>query len=195
MGIEAGESLERIVGRKERERLACGGMFLWGIGSSIGKALGTLLRLTANPQVIFSPILGAPRTVDARPGATARWTAGIGLDGTRMPLPGGSVVTSRWDPERPSTPRYALVCASDGPLALSDFGVVQFDALSNLASGAPVGTSQVTAVVRHVQRGLDGGARRYSVALRARLTAPYVLRLTDPVVGLPSGGPPRLVSW
>jgi hypothetical protein len=182
IGVEAGESLDRIVARKERERLTCDGMFLWGIGSSIGKAVESLLRLTPNPDVVFSPILGAPRAVDAQPQATARWRSGIGIDGQRMSVPDGALVTSRWDPGRPSTPRYALVCASDTPLALDAAGELQFNAMSNLVSGAAVGASQVTAVVRWAPMDADGTSRRYSVALRARLIAPYVLRLANPVV-------------
>jgi hypothetical protein len=182
MGVEAGESLEGIVARKERERLACGGVFLWGIGSSIGKAVGSLLRLTNSPEVIFSPILGQPRAVDVRPQATARWTSGIGISGERVALPEAAVVTSRWDPDRPTTPRYALVCASDTPITLDDLGELPFDGLSNLSSGAPVGASQVTAVVRRAPGEAGSASRRYSVALRARLVAPYVLRLTNPAV-------------
>jgi hypothetical protein len=148
MGVEAGEVLARIVERKERERAAAGGTFLWGIGSSVGKAVTSLLGVTSRPEVMFSPILGAPRAVDAAPEATARWMAGVGLDGRRVRLPEAAAVTSRWDPARPQTPRYALVCACDAPLALEDLGELTFDALTNLASGAPVGASQVTAVVR-----------------------------------------------
>lgn len=182
MGIEAGEALERIVERKELERDAAGGTFFWGIGSSVGNAVRSLLGITSNPEVMFSPILGVPRAVDAAPEATARWTAGVGLDGRRIRLPEAAVVTSRWDPARPHTPRYALVCATDAPLALDDLGELTFGALTNLASGAPVGASQVTAVVRRSAAPSQAGSRRYKVALRARLVAPYVLRLADPFV-------------
>lgn len=183
MGVEAGEELERIVRRKERERNAAGGTFLWGIGSSVGKAVTSLLGMTSTPEVIFSPILGAPRAVDSAPEATARWLAGVGLDGRQVRLPDAAVVTSRWDPARPQTPRYALVCSSDAPLALEDLGELSFEALTNLASGAPVGASQVTAVVRRAPATSATRSRRYQVALRARLVTPYVLRLVDPVVG------------
>lgn len=182
MGVEAGEELERIVQRKERERAAAGGTFLWGIGSSVGKAVSSLLGVTSVPEVMFSPILGTPRAVDAAPEATARWLAGVGLDGRLMRLPEAAVVTSRWDPARPQTPRYALVCASDAPLRLNDLGELAFDSLTNFASGAPVGASQVTAVVRRAPAVSPTRSRRYRVALRARLVAPYVLRLADPIV-------------
>ncbi len=182
MGMEAGEALERIVERKELERTAVGGMFLWGIGSSVGDAVKSLLGITFSPEVMFSPILGAPRAVDAAPEATARWTAGVGLDGRRVRLPEAAVVTSRWDPVRPQTPRYALVCATDSPLALDDLGELTFGALTNLTSGAPVGASQVTAVVRRSAAPPQARSRRYKVALRARLVAPYVLRLAEPIV-------------
>jgi hypothetical protein len=47
-------------------------------------------------------------------------------------------------------------------------------------SGNPLGASQVTAVVERLS-GRDDG-RQYVVALRARLVAPYFIKLLDPVL-------------
>ena len=76
-------------------------------------------------------------------------------------------------------PHYALVCASTLPLALEGVERVRFDSLTNLASGRPVGASQVTAVVRSARTDRSGD---YPVDFRARLVYPYFLRLRQPVV-------------
>lgn len=53
--------------------------------------------------------------------------------------------------------------------------------LTNLRSGAPLGGSQVTAVVRNSEpyTHLEG---RYEVAIVAELVAPYIVRLDNPVL-------------
>ena len=38
-GGEAGEPIEQILFRKEQERLANGGVFLWGIGNAVGPSI------------------------------------------------------------------------------------------------------------------------------------------------------------
>ncbi len=63
-GTEAGEKIDAIIERKERERIENGGIFLWGIGSAIGPSMSRLVELEAKPEVIFSPIRSAPRNVD-----------------------------------------------------------------------------------------------------------------------------------
>ncbi len=72
---------------------------------------------------------------------------------------------------------------------------MDFLALRNLVSGNPLGVSQVTAVVRTVQKQPDSGMR-YGVAMRAELAPPYFVRLTEVFeesVGLASrDGPHRL---
>jgi hypothetical protein len=72
---------------------------------------------------------------------------------------------------------YALVCHRQQPLALEDEGTVDVGSLVNLLSGNRVGASQVTSVVRQVRT----AARPllYPVALRARLVAPYFVRLSE----------------
>lgn len=194
MGAESGESLRDIVARKEAERVACGGVFYWGIGSSVGPALSALLTETDSPEVLFSPIKSPARLVDASPSHIVRWSGGRGLLGNCLTLPSTAKVTSRWDPARPDAPRYALVCASDSPLALSNHGEICSAQLRNLRSGAPVGASQVTAVVRHDSKATEAARRSwYSVALRATLVWPYLIRLTDPTpVQQLQAAPPRI---
>lgn len=181
MGVEAGEALDGILARKEVERTACDGIFYWGIGSAVGPGLAGLVAEVEAPEVLFSLIKSPPRAVDRRPSHVVRWAGGRGLFGERVELPDAACVTSRWNPLRPTTPRYALVCARESPLALDEHGELRVAQLRNLRSGAPVGASQVTAVVRRTDGTPDGAAgSTYPVALRAFLVWPYVIRLTEP---------------
>ncbi len=178
-GPESGESFSDILARKELERQAGGGTFYWGIGSAVGRALEALVSGIGEPEVLFSPISSKARIADVSPARVARWRAGQGLLGESILLPDHARVTSRWDPGRPNAARYALVCASDEPLRLENHGEIRFGSLQNFCSGAPVGASQVTAVVRRNNSPPPCG-RAYPVALRASLVEPYFLRLTSP---------------
>ena len=176
-GTEAGETIEAILARKEVERQANGGVFYWGIGNSIAPAVAELLRLVDEPVVLFSPIKSRPRRVDVAPERVVRWASGHGLAGETFVLPSRATVTSRWNPVRPAAAHYALVCMSDEPLAITNTGRLRFGALRNLRSGAPLGASQVTAVVECEDGKHDDG--EYPVAFRASLVAPYFIRLTE----------------
>ncbi len=132
----------------------------------------------SEPEVLFSPIKGPPRRVDVSPAHVVEWRVGETIAGERRALPPTFHVRGGSGTERMS-PRYALVCASQRPLIVSDHGQLNFDTLRNLLSGNPVGASQVTAVVRR----LDGMSdrRHYAVAMRARLVEPFFIRLREPV--------------
>lgn len=190
-GPEAGESFDHILARKNLEREACDGVFYWGIGSSVAPALRALVAIEEAPEVLFSPISSAPRSVDVSPSHVVRWSTGVGLMGGGVDLPPGACVTSRWSPGRPGAPRYALVCQSHVALVLGDHGELDFSMLQNLCSGAPIGASQVTAVVRRQHEDVHQAAvgRIYRVAMRARLVFPYLVRLSSPAPVRCSGQP------
>lgn len=175
-GAEAGEKSEAILKRKEHERQRTRGVYFWGVGSSVAPGIAELVRRTHSPEVLFSPIKSRPRAIDVRPPAVVRWRAGVTLTGDRIKLP----QTARVISGQSKAPHYALVCASEEPLHVGDYGRLNFNALRNLVSGNPLGASQVTAVVERVADPQDG--RVYVVALRARLMAPYFIRLVDPVI-------------
>lgn len=178
-GPEAGETLEEILRRKELERQCNDGIFLWGIGNSVGAAVQELVNRCGDPQVLFSPIRGAPRAVDMGPNAVV-WTTASAIDGTPYAIPRYSRVTSR-EPNCHRQTHFALVCKSDAPLSLDPgAATLVFDGLRNLVSGRPIGSSQVTAVVARQAPALTRG-REYRVALRTRLVYPHFVFLRNPV--------------
>lgn len=177
-GTEAGQPVSRIVERKERERRANHGVFLWGIGNSVGAGIKELVGCCNEPEVLFSPIKGPPRLTDTQPAAVITWSVGETLEGHPYTLPRWSMVTSRASATRST--HYALVCFSTRPIELVPDGPrLALSGLRNLISGRPVGASQVTAVVRRRINELDDEAG-YAVAFRARLTYPYFVRLACP---------------
>lgn len=184
-GTEAGEDVEAILHRKEAERAGNGGVFLWGIGSSVGPSLAALVRVTAAPEVVFTPMLSRPARRDTAPAEVVVWRSASGLDGAAYELPAHSVVTSRGEHRRR---HYALVCRSERPLRGSAQGVLDPAEVRNLVTGSPVGSSQVTAVVERVDPPSQP-QRRYLVAFRAQLVHPFLITLRGPV---PLPGPLRL---
>lgn len=178
-GPEAGEAIQAILIRKERERRANSGVFYWGIGNSVAAGIAELARSCRQPEVLFSPIKSRPRSVDVDPPTLVQWVVGETLTGERLELPPSVRVIGRGGASV-VPPHYALVCSSDDPLVLGDFGKVRFGEVRNLLSGKRLGTSQVTAIVRYLGKGA-GTDHGYRVALRARLTPPYFVRLRDPI--------------
>ncbi len=181
-GTEAGEAAGHILQRKENERAANGGTFIWGIGNALGPSIRELVRRGPKPEVLFSPIKSSPKKQDVLPPAVAAWTSGETLDGDLYRLPEHSLVTSRYDPAAPREAHYALVCFSRTPIAPTrPVGKVSFAALKNLRTGRPIGASQVTAVVHAVATNSEE-SQMYDVAIRAELVYPYFIKLRRPIV-------------
>lgn len=180
-GTESGETMGSILARKERERVATGGRFLWGIGNSVGPSVRRLLdaHRGVDPYVVFSPMLAAPKQIDVAPSRVCVWTSAVGIDGHDWVIPEGVRVTSRTGSgAREKQRHYALVCRVDHPLVPQEDGPrFSITDLRNFASGNPVGASQVTSVVSR-QGQTNGGS--YVAALVARLDYPFVVELHDP---------------
>lgn len=180
-GTEAGEPITHILERKEAERVANAGLFLWGIGNAVGPSIRELVRRTSTPEVLFSPIKSPAKLQDVSPPAVVAWTSGETLEGETFYLPENSRVTSRYNPAAPRTGHYALVCFSLTPITPSKAeGKIVFDALRNLRTGRPIGASQVTAVVEQRQSA-SKKTLTYDVAIRAELVYPYFVRLEQPI--------------
>jgi hypothetical protein len=179
-GTEAGETIDRILERKESERQRNGGIFLWGIGNAIGPSMRELLLVERTPEVIFSPIRSNPKREDAQPSTVIAWRAGRDLDGRPCRLPDWSVVTSRGPSGIRPHKHHALVCYSDTSLHVSTTSpAISFGGLRNLLSGNAIGASQVTAVVRY--ECIAFGAQ-YPASIRTRLVAPFLVELCEPQV-------------
>jgi hypothetical protein len=195
-GIEAAQPIEVILARKEQERLANQGVFLWGVGNAILPSIATLVKKVPRPEVLFSPISTRPRAVDVTPKGVVAWRAGITPSGARWDIPISHLCTSGFDSESPRRPHYALICSSDQPLKLELSAEKIFPStLSNLVSGNCLGASQVTAVVEYNRDFVPVG-RSYEIAMRARLVPPYCVLLVDPVI-IPPGyiGSSRQPDW
>ena len=180
-GTEAGERIDSILARKELERQTTGGMFLWGIGNSVGPAIRDLIRLEERPMVLFSPMRSKPKAIDAAPAGLTVWTEAVGLDGRNWPIPKGVKVTSREGSETGRTKRshYALVCRSATPLAMLNQASICYEELVNLQSKNKLGASQVTAVVEKRAQGTVESST-YPVAFMAELIYPYFVKLCSP---------------
>ena len=152
MQAEAGQSLEAIVERKERERLDGEGLFMWGVGNAPAVATNALARMASPVPVIFSVMKSKAKPADASPARIVAWRRYIDLSGVERPLPGGSLVTSRGDSAKGVKRRhYALMCRSDSPLRLRRGTPFEPGAYRNVGgTGAPIGASQVTALLRRV---------------------------------------------
>lgn len=182
-GTEAGQSFSDILRRKEKERTANDGVFYWGIGNAVGPSILELLRRAVEPEVLFSPIKSAPKRDDVAPESVVAWTAAAGLDGEPHRLPIWSLITSRFNVERPR--HYALVCKSDftftdqSAFPTENVERIAIGELTNIVTGRALGSSQVTAVVqRRVRPGLSSA--EYEVRFKARLVPPYFIQLSDP---------------
>ncbi len=181
-GPESGYSIDQILAEKERHRLSCSGVFLWGIGNSVGRSISELVRACDRPEVLFSPMKSRPRRKDIAPDAVVSWKVATGLDGSPFHLFKQTPVLSGYDPKSPKKTHYALVCSSDKPLRLQPSGqAIEFKSLRNINRGTSVGSSQVTAVVEYL--GPSGeDSRRYDVCLRVDLVEPYFVTLKQPVI-------------
>jgi hypothetical protein len=183
-GSESGEDIEAILARKDRERTANGGIFLWGIGNSVGPGIRALVRLEREPMAVFSPMRAKPKAIDTAPARVVVWRSARGIDGNDWEIPAGSMVVSRGDSGKGTMKRahYALVCRSDKALASTapSTAHLSFSALSNLVSGAPLGYSQVTSVVDYRAKPTQAGPN-YDVGFLAQLVYPYFVELFDPL--------------
>lgn len=182
MQAEAGQELDAIIARKELERVANGGIFLWGVGNAPGGEPARLARESVPVDLVLSMMKSKPKPVDRNPSAILVWTRYLDERGIERELPAGSLVTSR-APEAGSRSRghYALMARSERPLSLGDLGPFNPAAYRNVGGrGAEVGSSQVTALLRLAAPDAVDTAG-YRAAVKATLVGGYWVRLLDPV--------------
>jgi|CXWL01.1.fsa_nt_gi hypothetical protein len=181
MQAEAGQQLDAIIARKELERRAGNGRFLWGVGNPPAVIANVFARAEVPVRAIFSVMKSRPKTVDVTPSRTVAWRRYFDAHGDERPLPPYALVTSRGDSASGAKrTHYALMCRSSEPLTIRRGEPFDPGAFRNAGgTGAPVGASQVTALLRRV--GEDGAEPNYEANITAWLVASYWVRLTDPV--------------
>lgn len=181
IGAEAGQSIDVIVGRKELERRANNGVFAWGIGNSLGNKVA-LAKIGMNKvEVLFCPMKAKPKAVDVAPGSVLLWLDYLNEEGEKVPLPSGSIVTSRGgagdDPT--SKTHYALLCRTSRNLTMQSPATVNLNNVKNYRSTSPLGASQVTAMVQHTFR-QDEEPKPYRIQFRADFAGPGFVKLATP---------------
>lgn len=181
MQAEAGQALDAIVRRKEMERRAGRGSFCWGVGNAPATMTSALARLGHPVAAVFSIMKSRPKALDVHPARTFAWRRYIDSTGAVRPLPRHALVTSRGDSAGgPKDRHFALMCWSDVPLAIQRGVPFDPSAYRNAGgTGAPVGASQVTALLKRTSNG--DGVTGYEANMCAWLTDSYWVRLTDPV--------------
>lgn len=182
MQAEAGQQLGAIINRKELERRANAGMFVWGVGNAPARLTQVLARASRPVRAIFSIMKSKPRRIDAVADALLLWRGYIDAEGIERTLPASTIVTSRASTGAgEKRVHYALMCRSDHPLAIQRDGDL-FDpaAFRNAGDrGGPVGASQVTALLRQVAE--QRAQAPYEVNMEAQLAEGYWVRLTSPL--------------
>lgn len=184
MGAEAGQSLDDILRRKDLERQCGSGVFAWGIGNPIGHAIHYARAQTPVDELfaLFTPMKSPPKRIDIAPSQIVVWTSYFTSRDSTAVLPAHMLITSRGSAGSGGEKRahYALFCQSDASLLdQKDLGAIDPRAVCNFVSSNPVGSSQVTSVVRHDVR--LATEPTYPVRFRARLTQEGFVRLTDPI--------------
>ncbi|MCL4673905.1 MAG: hypothetical protein KJZ64_13465 [Sphingomonadaceae bacterium] len=183
MQAEAGQSLDVIIRRKDLEREANGGLFLWGVGNAPSRFTHIFARMRRPISAIFSVMKSKPKRIDAEAEDLVLWRAYFDSAGKPRPLPPASIVTSRAGTSAGrKRAHYALMCQSNVPLQINRGGA-RFDPLAfrNVGEqGGPVGSSQVTALLRQVAMQRENAS--YEVNMTADLVEGYWVRLCDPVL-------------
>jgi hypothetical protein len=186
MGVEAGQTVEEILRRKDLERECGDGVFAWGIGNSVGPALQQARRLANSGSIdaLFTKMKSLPSPIDTSPGGVVMWRGYCLGDGSVRPLPSHMLITSRQHAASGAEKRhhFALFCRSPESIFNAE-EEVQIDSAyaRNLVSNGKVGSSQVTAVVSYSEERTVEIGRRYSVLFRATLTGHAFVRLAEPV--------------
>lgn len=176
MQAEAGQRLPAILARKERERLLGKGIFFWGVGNSPSTWIPELACKGIEIPVWFSLMKSKPKARDVAPDRTFAWRLYIDAQGVTREIPEHVLVTSRASAR---SFHCALICHSDEPLTVANHGRFDPSAYRNVGDqGGPVGSSQVTALIRQTSSSIGGD---YEISMRARLSGSYWVRLVDPI--------------
>lgn len=189
MQAEAGQSLDLILRRKERERKAGGGRFFWGVGNAPSRLIRALARSNVNVPVVFSKMKTKPKAADMNPSNTVLWRQYIDCEGKVRPLPPHVLLTSRGESARGAKRvHYALECYSPAPLDIKRDGEPFYHhAFRNAGgTGRPVGASQVTSLLTPSSGDVNVTTNNYFIDMSSVLVGSYWVKLVDPLVLTPN---------
>jgi hypothetical protein len=183
MNAESGEDLEQIIRRKEFERKAGKGNFLWGIGTALDFSKIDMSR--PNIPVFFSKMISPAKRVDSAPDVVVVWRKYISVEGDSIELPPYALITSRGHSAKSvKTKHYALVCRTANALFLRNHRKFDPAAYRNVGGrNRQPGSSQVTALINRVASESNHG--RYFINMKAELVPPYTIQLADPIIVTP----------
>lgn len=176
---ESGQSLAKILLRKELERIANGGTFFWGVGNPPAKCVKYLEHSEINIPVIFSIMKSKPKIVDTTPEALYYWSGYLDNRNKYISLPKGTLVISRGKKDTEPSRHYALICYNNDILNLTDSSLFNhLDYVNYGTNGKPVGSSQVTSILRMSES--SNKAPQYKVNLKAKLVSSMWVKLCKP---------------
>jgi hypothetical protein len=182
IGTETGENIADIIDRKEGER-SKGGVFWWGIGTSLGPAVRDEAQKSGGSiPIIFCEMLGTPQTHDVSPTSKVRWTKWRDWDGSEADIPYFVLVKSRGEDRsgKRKDKHYAVVCRSDNKLRLNPNGQLFDPRNCRTISGKLPGDSQNTALLSgDITQSHRNG--RYRIAFAAMLVRPWQVILLSPI--------------
>ena len=182
MGAEAGQTLDSIIYRKELERASDNGIFIWGIGNSLGDRIWKFVDNIKRPKVLFSEIKSKAKVIDANPDKIYQWTYYRDRYGNCKKLPRHSLVLSRaYSKSAIKSKHYALVCFKNKKITGEKWQKINFANLKNIYSEKKkLGYSQVTAIVEPNGNELKNSLN-YDVVFSAELKEPYFITLLNPL--------------
>jgi hypothetical protein len=177
MQAEGGQTLSAILARKEAERRAGNGVFWWGVGNSLGQAVGRVaVEAGGMLPVLFSQMVSRPKRRDSSSSDVFLWEEWEDASGIVRKIPQYVLEWSRGAEGK--TTHYALVCESSNSVELRDHG--PFDpSRRETHLGKKPGSSQVTALLRGDPTG-NHSPGIYHWGFRANLVSPWVVKLVHP---------------
>ncbi|MEO9778087.1 MAG: hypothetical protein ABJH07_07140 [Sedimentitalea sp.] len=180
MQTEAGQSLDKIIRRKNLEREGNGGLFFWGVGNPPAQATRSIATLRNSIKVVFSKMKSKPKKADTEPSQTFVWRRYIDIYGVERILPEATLVTSRGSQHgKPKRAHYALMCHSESSLRLvAGKPFVPSNYRNFTPTAGQVGNSQVTALLQMVANGTE--PEGYYEDMTANLTGSFWVKLCDP---------------
>ena len=134
IGLDAGETPEHIIVRKEAERVAGAGEFWWGLGASLGVSVEVMAQRNGGTlPALFSKSKGIETQQNSEVRIWNAWRSVLHPD-QQGRIPGHIIVTSGHDPKKRQT-RFALICRSAVELALGTVGFCELDQCRTVRGG------------------------------------------------------------